>query len=418
MEIKVLWIDDQEFELLETLAESKGIDVTHVHSWVEAEPYLKDWHYDQWSAIILDCYCCMEKGGPEDYKFLRKAFAELYKISGESRIIPWYVLSGGSGERFDGIIDNQLDEGRELWDKDWKNIYYSKNEPSHINALMANILSMAPNLENYKVRYRFKDFFSALHTNIGGIDVFSEELEGLVFPVLKQILYPKSSEQFNPSLLYNQLRKAIEWFFRSCNTFGLLPDKFINEKTGVNLSDSLYYLGGRDAQNVGLRFGEKDKDYVLPPNMFYALINTLNVTNQNSHTKEYDDEVQKFFEEAGSEYVLFGMALGFVSIIIYYVKYLSNGHSDKSANLAKCVSTSDTPQQTPTYREDKEHYEIGTFEVKIDNDGNVHCEGCLLPSTLSWLKGKSVILEGINKNEQAKTKRTYPWFAKCKPVND
>lgn len=413
MEIKVLWIDDQEFDHLETLAERKGIDLTHVYSWEEAEPYLTDWHYDQWSAIIFDCFCSFERGGIEDKKFLRKAFRELDKISG-TRFIPWYVLSAGSGERFDNIIDNQLTEERELWDKEWKKIYYSKDTDT--NDLLTNIVTMAQNLYNYKIRYRFHDFFTALNTEINGLKVFAEDLEGIMYPLLKQISYPQQNGVFNPLHQYNQLRQAIEWFFRSCNSFGLLPDVLIDEKTGVNLSYSVHYLGGKPAGNLGIRYGQDD-DRILPSNMFYALKNILDVTNEKSHTKQYDDDVQKFFAEVGSEYVLLSMTLRFVSLIIWYVKYLENGHFNKEENLAMCVNLSDNKGQCIQDDYDIDYYKQGEFTIDIDEDGNRHCEGCILPpKTPSNYIGKSVTLDNIKINNDSKTKAIYPFFAKFIPV--
>lgn len=411
MKIKVLWIDDKEFEEFETLAERKGIDLTHVYSWREAEPYLKDWHFDQWSAIIFDCKCPFEKGGLDDDKFLRKAFRELDKISG-SRIIPWYVFSGGNGERFDDTIYHQLTDDRLLWDGGWEKMYYSKNTYADKNALLTNIVNMAQNLDNYKVRYRFNDFFTALNSEINGLKVFAEDLEGIMYPLLKQISYPQQNGEFNPLNQYNQLRQAIEWFFRSCNSFGLLPDVLIDEKTGVNLSYSVHYLGGNPAGNLGIRYGQ-DGDRILPSNMFYALKNILDVTNEKSHTKQYDDDVQKFFAEVGSEYVLLSMTLRFVSLIIWYVKYLENGHSNKEENRAMCVNISNYQAQC----NDIDYYEQGEFTVEIDESGNIHCEGCILPPAVSHLIGRTVILDNIKTNDQAKTKNMYPLFAKCRPVD-
>lgn len=57
MDIKVLWIDDQNFEQLENNAAAQGIDITHVFSWADAVPLLQGWKFDEWSAIIFDCYC-------------------------------------------------------------------------------------------------------------------------------------------------------------------------------------------------------------------------------------------------------------------------------------------------------------------------------------------------------------------------
>ena len=103
--IKVLWVDDQDYKEIENQAYDKGIDITHVHSWIEAEPLLQGFRFDDWSAIILDCYCCMYPEGPEDHKFLQKALERLSQFR-NGRILPWYILSRGTDDDFFSIIDN------------------------------------------------------------------------------------------------------------------------------------------------------------------------------------------------------------------------------------------------------------------------------------------------------------------------
>ena len=74
----------------------------------------------QWikrSAIILDAKCKYKKGDHDNApRFLMHALSSITKICAEQkRVIPWFVLSGGSEEELnDLIIDN-----REEWDGDW-----------------------------------------------------------------------------------------------------------------------------------------------------------------------------------------------------------------------------------------------------------------------------------------------------------
>lgn len=391
--IKVLWVDDEDFKEIENQAYDKGIDITHVQSWIEAEPLLQGFRFDDWSAIILDCYCCMYPKGPEDHKFLQKALERLSQFR-NGRILPWYILSRGTDDDFFSIIDNQLSEERNLWDSDWEKVYYSKI-PEDYSVLFDRILKMSEHLPNYKVRYRFKDVFDL----IGIEELFSKQVEDIMFPVLKSLLCPEEKNNFTPILFYNQLRQAIECFFRSCNNLGLLPDALVKTKTGVNLSLSSHYLSGHNAEmsdGLSYRYGNKGES-VFPASISKVIRDILKLANIESHTVDLTDKEKKQVEEYLSDtvtgqYVIYSMAMGLCSVFVWYKSYLLDGHLDPRKNIEKCVCFQKQNKDVQV------EYE-GTVET--DEDGNIHCGCYLIQPKLSNLMGKTikVIKSDNNKNE-------------------
>lgn len=435
--IKVLWVDDQSFEPIENIADKYGIDITHVKSWEEAKPYLQGFRFEDWSAIILDCYCKMTPNGPEDTHFLRKVFDELRDISNK-RLLPWYILSQGGRDGFESIIDNQLNlEQRMLWDSDWEKIYYSKSSGDYI-PLLKNIQEMAPKLPNYKVRWRFCDVFKVLSNP----ELFSHQAEEIMFPVLKSLYCPEYSQSFNPIIYYNQLRQAVECLFRSCHRKGLLPDVFIDAKTGVNLRWSSMFLAGKHAKNENAgkyyRYGDED-EFVFPPAIELSIRNILDIANSNSHTVDLSDvekcSVEKYFSDSSSgQYVIYSMALSLCSVFVWYQQYISS-HSDVEANKAKWKifpldneipsgsnSVNAEKEQRETSDSDdgnlcKEDYEGQTMSLEIDVIDGVdvaHCGPCALRGNKAkyMIVGQMVRLYDVKDNIFSESKDVYPYSAK------
>ena len=408
--IKVLWVDDQDFEQIENIADKYDIDITHVYSWEEAIPYLKGIRFDDWSAIILDCYCCMYPNGPEDKKFLRKVFNHLTTLS-EGRLLPWYILSQGTGDGFLSIIDNQLTEERELWDGNWEKIYYSKTSPKDYLELLKNIHTMAPELPNYKVRHRFKDVFSM----IGIEELFSSQLPDIMFPVLKALYYPGSINSLSLVGYYNQLRKAVECLFRSCHKMGLLPDVFIDPKSGVNLSLSSHYLAGNHAnwhdERNYYRYGEEN-ERVFSEAIAKVIKDILYIANIESHTVDLSNEEKKQIEEylsdpSSGKYVIYSMALGLCSVFVWYKAYLLE-HLDPQKNKEKCkfISNNNNTLVNP-------NYEGQEMIVEVDEYNNVHCGECQLHDSAARYKGCVVRIYNVKNNTQ---KNGYPYYAQYKPI--
>lgn len=398
MDIKVLWIDDQNFEQLENNAAAQGIDITHVFSWADAVPLLQGWKFDEWSAIIFDCYCASYPGGPEDHLFLRKAFAELDNIRGR-RIIPWYILSGGQHEDFDMILNYGV-EGKErlLWDAGWEKVFYSKNIREDIKALLSNIKTMSQYLPNYKVKYRFKDVFSFLELD----EVFDHQLQEIMFPVLKNIIYPEESSSFIAKLYYNPLRQAIEYLFRSCHRFGFLPDDFITTPHGVNLRYCSLLLSGDSAGEPGKQFRYTER--VFPSVVSNAIKSILNIANVQSHTTDLTEDdkrkVDEFLSITGAEYFVYSMALNLCSVFVWYRQYLLL-HLEKNVNKDKIK-----------YLQGSKDKEEIILPIEIDEEGVAHCGPyALRTNSTTNLKGLKVRIVSIKPNLQ-ETKDKYPQTAR------
>lgn len=427
--IKVLWVDDQNFEQIENIADRYGIDITHVYSWEEAKSYLQGFRFDDWSAIILDCYCTMYPNGLPDKKFLRKVFDQLSIIS-EGRLLPWYVLSAGTDQGFLSIIDNQLSEDREIWDGNWKKVYYSKLSGDY-KELLKNIQTMAPQLPNYKVRHRFIDVFSVIETE----GRFSPQLGDIMLPVLKVLYYPQYINSVSLTNYYNQLRKAVECLFRSCHKMGLLPDEFIDEKHGVNLSLSSHYLAGNQAiiHNGYYKYGTEN-ERVFPDAVAKIIKDILFIANTQSHTVDLNNEEKKHIEEYftdynSGQYVIFSMVMGLCSVFIWYNQFLLS-HSNIEENKLKCVFCLKDSQQTINdirqgdadiinfkSFESMEDYEGVEMAIEVDENEIAHCGDCVLRSTKAkYMKGVKVRLFSIMSNNFEDSKDNYPYSAKFERI--
>lgn len=418
--IKVLWIDDQEFEQLENIAEDQDVDLTHVYSWREAERKIKGSHFDEWDAIIFDCYCTMEPGGNEDEFFLKKAFKEFYQICGVNRIIPWYILSQGNGDRFENIISNQLAEDRLEWDGDWEKVYYSKT--TDYKQLLANIKAMAPKRHNYDVRHRYMDFFNA----VKNVDRYGN-IEELIFPILKVIHYPKDVDTFNAVDYYNKIRKVVEQLFYSCNRLGILPDELITENR-VNLSWSSHYLSGNIPGNLNIRYGEAGESF-FPPAISNSIKNILKVANINSHSADLTSSenvmVEEYFSGITAEYIIIGLAMNVISVILWFEEYLNSGHLSIEENKKKCVrivcdESKDSLQECDSVSLDSDSppniadYEGKEFLVERDERDNYHCGKCRISYKVApQYLGKKVVLYDVVENTTL-NKDLYPYFARFK----
>lgn len=277
MEYKVLWVDDQDFTALITVAEVMGLDITQVHSWSEAEPLLEN-HFDEWSALILDCYCTIEKNGPENPRFLREVFPRLHKLQGNHRTLPWYVLSQGNKERFDEIIDNTLSNERLQWDSSWEKGYYSKSaidaktQEEDWKIMLRNILTIAKKSEENIIRNKYPKAFEAAKY-IGG----SAEHDLLDF-----LVDDHNNNLTDTYRYYNLVRIIMESIFKHGKEHSIFPPL-----TDINGYGALL--------DKGCVFGWRIKKYdaFIPKALGHAASFLLDFTNTGSH----HNKVRSYIEE-------------------------------------------------------------------------------------------------------------------------
>ena len=97
--IKVLWVEDDP-DVLESYPDEAceyGLKLVPHLCWDDAKSALES-DFDSWSAIILDAKCKYHRDSADNaVEFLREALDDISTIcEKKGRIIPWYVLTGGS----------------------------------------------------------------------------------------------------------------------------------------------------------------------------------------------------------------------------------------------------------------------------------------------------------------------------------
>lgn len=298
MEYKVLWVDDQEFPALITVAEIMGLDIIQVHSWSEAEPLLEN-HFDDWSALILDCYCTIEKNGPENPKFLREVFPRLNRLQGNRRTLPWYVLSQGNKERFDEIIDNILSNERLQWDSSWKKGYYSKSaidaktQKEDWKIMLNNILKVAQLSEANKIRNKYPTTFEA--AKYIGSTVEHDLLEFL--------LNDLNNNLTNTHRYYNWARNILECIFNHGKKNKVFPS--LNDINGYG---ALLAKGSVPGWRI------KNYDAFIPKAIGQAASFLLDISNQGSH----DSKVSSYIKETKNINLFRAMLFIEMDLLVWY----------------------------------------------------------------------------------------------------
>lgn len=398
---KVLWVEDQEFpSLINHAKEETQIELEQVRCWAEAETRLVN-DFDNYSAIILDCECKLTREDKENGEFLSEVMPRLTRIAG-NRYLPWFVLSAGIVDNFENIIKFSLNKDRKNWDPDWEQIYYSKtgvlkDGTPEYEILLQHVERAAAMSKSNKIKELHRVVFGILKRDDLGIDEHASEI---LLNALVEL--NDNSADFNPEPHYNQLRQFAEYIFRSCNKIGLLPDEFIEAK-GVNLSQSSFYLSGKNPQKIKLRYGEwrskDDYDRVFPPQIEHAVWDDiLNITSKKSHTGN----------KYKSRYELFSIVMQMCHFVEWYGVY-SLEHDNRDANLSMCrpavecddSSSSGSESMFANENSECDSLKGKTVSVERDEHGNIHSGKILFNyNKCANLVGKQVVITGIRENDK------------------
>lgn len=377
--LKVLWIEDQEFKsIIDTAKVEYNIDLTRVGSWEEALPLLKDKKYKQWDAVILDCYCLLNKDGVEDDRFLKQVLHELAKLVGDKDVLPWYVLSAGQKGNFLDILDRDLNNDRLLWDGNWKDIYYSKtgrhDGKTDVKCLFENIVNwVTNNSKRVKLMAQFPEVF--------GID---SEVDGWLLEILP-FLNPECSKNAS---VFNRIRMVMDWVMKYCNNAGILTLKF----EGHNLDACMKKLRN---SNMTTKF--------VPLTIQQSLSLAVELSQNGSHWLEVEKRVK-----AGHEPFLLRSVIFAMMEILVWCKTLPTDEYEQY-ELYKEVSRFSDDTDNSDIEQTYEDYE-GILEK--DEDGNLHCNQCLVHPNNEKKIGEKVVLKNITRNTIKTYKKRYPFFAK------
>ena len=374
--LKVIWIDDEELKNISATAkEEYNIQLTRVGSWEEALPLMKDGNYKQWDAVILDCYCLLEKGGVQEDNFLKIVLHELAKIVGEKDVLPWYVLSAGQKGNFNDILDRDLNNDRLVWDADWKDIAYRKTGrhegKSDVRWMFENIVNwVTENSSTVKLKRRFREIF--------GID---SKLDNLLLSILPNL----EKEYSSNAAVFNEIRKVMDWLMVYCNDAGLLIEKF----SGSNLSVCVKELLSWPA-----------KEYV-PLDVQQSLVLVEELSQNGSHRMDID----KMVREGERPFLINSVIYSMLNILTWCKTLPTDEYEQHKVWMEMKPAWDKRNPDSP------ENYEGKTFEIEKDDNGILHCGKCLVHNRFNSSVGKTATLEKVVENTDKKTNKDYPLYA-------
>lgn len=342
--IQVLWVEDDPGCIRDYPIEAAryGLKLIPFSCWEDArEALTKD--FSQWVAIILDAKCKKSRDSHDNaVQFLGQALSDISRIcTDRHRIVPWFVLSGGSEDEVnDSIIDDRLE-----WDSDWPKKYYSKTVDRGI--LFHRILHKAKLSTELQVRLlRYRDVFKAIDRI--GLD---PDFEGYMLDLLEPLhSFKTSPAEYNHRMTL--VRKCIELIFHSMAQHGILP----NEKTetgykmhhllcdrrgGINTTWCSKLLSGMEVRNPKTEKTVFTSTNILPrvlKESFQRLIEIAsakehaenpNPTAQQEENTRHTEEFLQFIDQA--PYLLASMTMELCCILKWYESYLRI-HDDEERN--------------------------------------------------------------------------------------
>ena len=344
--MKVLWVDNDPsvVEGTQQRAEQYNIDLPCYPNWEVAETELKD-HFNEYSAIILDANCEFSADSVEDKTFLAYVLPRLSKLFGEKHTeIPWYVLSAGTMEQFDLVLQMVNNDDRKKHNDDWGPLLYFKDKryddgTTDLDRLFLNIRQSDENSYQTKIRTLYSDVFRTISEKNNRLD---KEIENILIPVLISLHFPETIRENTSYQDFTQLRQVIEYLLRACHQTGLLPDECaLNGK--INIQESLRYLSGENTKHLGVRYGSYERgDHLFPQIVSENLQQILNTANACVHTADENPDESKnvvdYLDTIGGDRQLYSFALELCDVIVWYGKYIQK-HPDREKNRRWCQST-------------------------------------------------------------------------------
>lgn len=385
--INVIWIDD-EWEKMDAFKEEcEVIHQIYLHPFRTQKAGMDEFDIDpkKWDAIILDAKM-FDESENEMPKLdgLRKAVQHINEKS-LIRKVPYFISTGQPD-----LMDN------ETFEQSFGKFYIKERDDQKLIEDIKEVVSKS-------TRFQVKTDYSDAVEQLDNIDSWCCEK---ILDILESMRFPE--KDIDPLLYYNPLRQTLEHIFRYANKVGIIPDEFIGiEKDDVNLNQCVQFLSGRNADWIGIRFGEA-KDAVVPAHIKDMMFQVLNLGNINSHSRTLSDEEQMrlgtYFKEnvCNSKYLIYSLALQICEIAIFMGKYVA-AHRAISENKSK-------------------HKTFGVIEVVEGNESicvirskRPGRESCVCISakyvTSKKLIGKKVVIIEESENSNPATQKDYPYFA-------
>lgn len=319
---KVLWVEDDP-EVIESYpleAELYGMELCNFSSWDAAKEELCI-HRDEYEAVILDAKCKHYNDSHDNArKFLIHALSDLHVFNATGKVLPWYILTGGSEEEIGDLIH----EDRERWDADWPKKYYSKNidRESLFKRIGMHVRSKS---EEIKIRNMYAEVFDA----VKGIGLKEEFELILARDLLAPLHFGVDWKKYNHESGLGNVRICLEYIRDDMKDKGIIPPD--NVITGSQVA---LILGGLNDKDKKWKINEswkktEGKDGILPKHVARALGNLLDIVNYGHHNSE--DSTAEYLKHTPSHYLAASGVMLLCDHIIWYNHYLRE-HPCKEKN--------------------------------------------------------------------------------------
>ena len=389
----ILWIDDEWDKMTTFQQECEEIHGLHLVPFRTREAGMEAFEHDidHWDAVLLDAKM-FDKSENEVARLvgLRKAIQRLDELS-LKRTVPRFISTGQTDLMSDENFKDSYGEFYRKGDDDVK--------------LINDMLEAIQKSNNLQVKKYYHEVFNALD-NLG----IAKYTEDILMDIFIPLHFPADEPNFKPIHHFNQLRQLIEYLFRACNEVGLVPDQCVIDGK-VNLNQSSLYLAGKDAEKIGIRYGEKG-ERVIPDYIENIIRSVLEFGNIHSHTVELSEEdtqkIDKILKSAKSRFIIYGLTLQLCEAVVWFAEYIAK-HNDKEVNLIYCNKLQ---KEVIESHNRGSKYLNKTFVPEKDEDGVWHCGECFIGIKF-WDKSELIITR-VSPNTDEKTKKNYPLYANFK----
>jgi hypothetical protein len=313
MKYKVLWIDDDCNTTGRDFigqAEQDDVDITAFESHEEGIAYLEKNLYD-FHAVILDAKVKNKKDdtviGLEGLKASRDRLIEL----NNKKDIPYFI--------FTGQPDYQTNE---LFKQSYGDFYIKGTDNERI---IDDIIQRVEQKEDYILKKDYQKVFQLCSEKYIGV-----EAQKPLLNILSSIRNPK--KEFDDELYFTQIRKILEYMFRSANKNGLLHDACIpNGK--VNLVESSLFLAGKETLHLNVKSTKSH----FPKLIADSAQSIIFITGAASHTTDPDIKnninLSEYRKLINTPYLLYNLTFQLMDILVWYKEYVdinSNSALNKS----------------------------------------------------------------------------------------
>lgn len=345
----VVWIDDEYDKMSAFQEECEEIHGIKLYPFRTRKSGMEalDNNLDKFDGVLLDAKM-LDKDEDETPRVvgLKNAIAHINQLA-IRKSIPYFISTGQPDLMESGIFEDSFGK-----------YYIKERDDERLIADMKEIMGNSP-------RQQILSMYSDVVQKMDDMDFRGTNI---IVRIFEAFHFPDIHTDFDPLLHYTQLRLLLEYIFRACNKYGIVPSECIPNDL-VNLNQCYIYLSGKPANIVGVRYGNEG-DRVIPSHIERIVSSVLHFGNVNSHTTSLSDEEMDSIKllltqtSVSSKYLIFGLTLQMCEVILWFGRYI-NANQDKEKNRSMCKeliaknSNQEFVEKTPY---------IGILEEVAEND--------------------------------------------------